>query len=405
MWRIMFAFMGEHPMRLTLFRAVFFGVLIFTLMVPAGELRGLAQGQQGPQKQPPPPSIQKPGQEKKPEQQAPQGQFSISVEVPLVTVDVVATTSNGDFIQGLKRENFRVTEDGVPQTVTNFASGEAPITVVILMEFSKLGYEVFAYNAKDWAYTFLQVLRKDDWVALKTFDLHTRVEEDFTQDKQHVANTVARLIFPGFSESNVFDALVETLDELKDVKGKKAILLFATGMDTFSKHTLDQTYKRLRQTDVTIFSVGVGRELVEYLDAQGMIGPSMRIGYLQADNQMKTFAEMTGGNAWFPRFQGEIPGICKDVATFLRNQYSLGYVPTNQARDGKTRKIKVELVNADGTPLALTDPKGKKVKLVVYARKEYIAPKGEVSELHLTLPPAAAKRAAALQGKSSAFQR
>jgi VWFA-related protein len=359
-------------MRLTFSRAILLGVLLFTLIAPVSVVSALAQAQQGPQKPPaqqaPPPQQGQPPKKDEPQQ----GQASISIEVPLVNVDVVATTSNGDFITGLKRENFRIIEDGAPQTVTNFSAGEAPITIVILMEFSKLGYEFYAYNAREWSYNFLQVLRKDDWVGLISFDLHTRVENDFTQNKQEVADTIAHMYFPGFSEANLFDALTETVDRLKDVKGKKAILLLASGFDTFSKHTLDQTFKRLRQTDVTIFSVGMASEWMVRTQTGG------GVSYMQAENQMRNFAEMTGGNAWFPRFQGEIPGISKDVATFLRNQYSLGYTSTNTKNDGKTRKIKVELVNPDGSPLTVTDQKGKKVKVVVYARKEYTAPASAV---------------------------
>ena len=100
---------------------------------------------------------------------------------------------------------------------------------------------------------------------------------------------------------------------------------------------------------------------------------------MQAQNQLKTFAEMTGGRYWLPRFDGEIPGIMADVADSLRNQYSLGYTPTNQNIDGKYRKIKVELVTADGAPLtAIPNAKGKKVKVQVYARQGYTAPKSSI---------------------------
>jgi len=96
--------------------------------------------------------------------------------------------------------------------------------------------------------------------------------------------------------------------------------------------------------------------------------------YLQAQNQLKTFAAMTGGRTWFPRFDGEIPGIMADVAGSLRNEYSLGYISTNQEHDGKYRKLKVELVTPDGDPYTITDQKGKKHKFQVYARQGYIAP-------------------------------
>lgn len=352
-------------MRMTVFRSLILGVLIATLIVPVSELQALAQAQQKP-----------PQQEKKPEQP----QYTISVEVPVVTVDVVAATSSGDFITGLKKENFRVLEDGVPQTVTNFAPTEAPITMVLMVEFSKLGFEYFAYKAREAAYDFLRQLNQNDWVALETFDLKPRIEVDFTRDKQEVRQALAHLVFPGFSEANLFDAIYDTVDRLQDVKGKKSILILASGYDTFSKHSLDDILKRLRQTDVTIFSVGVARDFFEYFEARGYYSGAGRVTYYQAENQLRTFAQMTGGRAWFPRFDGELPGIFREVAASLRNQYSLAYIPANKARDGKFRKIKVELVAPDGGPLVVVDQKGKKHKYVVYAREGYIAPKGGVAD-------------------------
>ena len=85
---------------------------------------------------------------------------------------------------------------------------------------------------------------------------------DFTQNKQEVAQAVAGLYFPDFSEANFFDALLETMTQMRDVKGKKAILVIATGFDTFSKHTLDQTLKSVKETDVTIFCVGWARRSI-----------------------------------------------------------------------------------------------------------------------------------------------
>jgi hypothetical protein len=102
--------------------------------------------------------------------------------------------------------------------------------------------------------------------------------------------------------------------------------------------------------------------------------------YLQGENQLKTFAQMTGGNAWFPRFDGEIPGIFQQVASFLRHQYSLSYSPANGAKDGRFHKVKVELVAPDGGPLTVLDQKGKKQKFVVYAREGYEAVKAGVGD-------------------------
>jgi VWFA-related protein len=338
------------------------GVLIVTLLIPAGELVALAQSKD---KQPMPQPQQAPG-------------FSISVTVPVVGVDVVVTDNNGNYLTGLKKENFRLSEDGAVQTITNFGPSEAPITIVVLLEFSKLGYEIFSYNAINWSAAFLNNLKPNDWIALETFNLRPEVEVDFTHNRDEILDGLRSLVFPGFSESNLFDALSDVLDRMKDVKGKKSVLVLASGNDTFSKLTLDQTLKRIRETDATIYTVGVGARLHLMADASGQLGPVGNLTMIQAENQLKTFANMTGGRSWEPRFDGEIPSIMQDVATSLRNQYSMTYSPSNSTPDGKYRKIKVELVAPDGGPLTVTDQKGKKVKFQVYARQGYVAPKSNV---------------------------
>jgi VWFA-related protein len=335
----------------------------------------VAQSPNGPQtdarpQQQAPPTQASPSQQQPP----PSGGVSIAVEVPIVTLDVVATTNHGDIITGLKRENFRVYEDGVPQTITSFGPTDSPITMVVLMEFSARYYGYFSQVAKYWSDALFPNLKPQDWVALVTFDMKPHLEVDFTQNKEEVRNAIYHLYFPGFSESNVFDALLDTVDRLKDVKGKKSILLICTGRDTFSKHTLDQTIKQLRQTDVTVFAVGLSRYITNVLEMNGYHGTE--IDFVQDQNQLSTFAKETGGNAWFPQFDGELPGIFQQVAAFLRNQYSLTYTPTNRARDGSYRKIKVDLVAPDGSPLIVLNQKKKKQKYEVYVREGYVAPKG-----------------------------
>lgn len=324
-----------------------------------------SSSQQAPQ-QPPPAQPQPPQQEQQPG-------FAISVTVPVVNVDVVVTDNDGNYLNSLKKENFRILEEGVPQTITNFAATDAPITVVLLVEYSQMAYGWFLYNAVNWANVFLSDLKPTDWVALESFSMRPNVEVDFTHNASEVRQGLVQLYFPAFHESNLFDALVDTVDRLQDVKGKKAVLVLASGIDTFSRLTLDKTLAKLKQTDTTIYCVGVGEQLfVRSVSGGGLT-------YLQAQNQLRTFSEMSGGRAWFPRFDGEIPSIMADVAGSLRSQYSLGYTPSNQKLDGKYRKIKVDLIAPDGGPLTVTDQKGKKHKFQVYARQGYTAPSSNVS--------------------------
>ena len=335
--------------------AIVFGALIFLLCSAVCVERAAAQDRpQAPAPSQPPPDG-----------------YAITVTVPVVSVDVVITDNNGNYLTGLKKENFRILEDGVPQTVGNFESGQGPFTMVLLAEYSKLAYGYFLYKATNWAYAFLRNLQPQDWIALASFDTRPHIEVDFTHNPEEIARGLAQMNLPFYSESNLFDAVVDTLDRMKDVKGRKAVLVLASGIDTFSRINLNTVLQRLKENDVTIFCVGVAE--------QAFLGAPGNVTYLQAQNQLRTFASMSGGRAWFPRFDGDIPAIMSDVAASLRNQYSLAYTPANTTPDGKYRKIKVELVDRDGKPLNVLDSKGKKVNVRIFARQGYQAPSSNIN--------------------------
>jgi VWFA-related protein len=370
---------SEAIMRLKMWgRTILMGALVAASGVPPNAWTARAQ-QEGPQQAPPqqtepvkPPTTSAPsGQQKAPENPPPQ--IAISVQSNLVTVDTVVTDQDGNLVTGLKRENFRVFDNGQPQQVANFAPTEAPITIVILLEYSATFYGIFANQGQYWADGFLRSLKPQDWVALKTFDLKTKLQQDFTQDKRAVDESIRTLGFPTFHEAVLFDAVYETINQMRDVKGKKSILLLATGYDTFSKHNLGQIIDRLKETDVTIFSVGMAEEM----DVRSPNGGG--IGYLQAKNQLSTFSRMTGGYSFFPRFDAEMPDVFNTVAAYLRNQYTLIFSPTS-AQDGKYHKLLVQAVDDQGNPLEVVNKKGKMKKVVVTAREGYIAPSAPASD-------------------------
>lgn len=300
-------------------------------------------------------------------------QRATSTEAPMVNLDVLVTDNDGLVLGGLNKENFRVLADGKPQTVSQFEPMGAPITIVMLMEYSGIAYDYFAYKAATWGSTLLNYLEPEDYIAVVTYDIKPTVRIDFTRNKAEVQQTLSSLSYPQFHEANSYDAVIDTLDRLDHVKGKKSILLISTGANTMGKSTLDDTLKRIKESDATIFSVGVAE--AEYQRAEISSGSS--VSYLHSKNILDNFARMTGGTAWFPRFEGEIPGIFRSVATFLRSQYRIGFSPSNLAQDGKYHKLKVEIVTPDGKPLVVTNPKGKRQKPVVYAREGYTAPGGQ----------------------------
>jgi VWFA-related protein len=305
--------------------------------------------------------------------------YSLKVNVPLVNVDVLVTTKDGQFVPGLKQDNFRIMEDGVPQNVSHFSVSKAPITAVLLVEFASTNY-VFMIQALQASYAFANTLKKEDWVAVAYYDMQPHILVDFTQDKKAVYGALNQLRIPGFSETNLFDALYDTLDRLDRVEGKKYVILVTTGIDTFSKLTLDKIMKKIKDTkDVTIFPISVGFIVREYCEthgcrnAHGMGIPVSNMDYLQGDNEMRTFAAMTGGRAYFPRFEGELPELFGDISNDIRNQYTISYSPTNSKLDGTYRKLKVQLVAPGGGPLQVKDQKGKNVKVEVVSRDGYTA--------------------------------
>ena len=301
--------------------------------------------------------------------------FSLRIDVPEVTVDVgVLLEKNGQFVSNLQLSNFRVYEDGVEQKVAGFKRVEAPITALLLCEFARTNYN-FVYDMRNAAYTFANQLRPQDYVALMTFDLRTQIVSDFTQDKSQLLEGLNSLRLPAFTDRNLFDALYEAEDRLSRIEGRKYIILIASGRDTFSKLTLDKILQKVKSTpDVTIFAVSTGGEVRAMTEGRGGMSGQMRdMDYLQADNEMKTFAKLTGGIWFSPRFAGEMPGIFQSINQTIRSKYQLVYHPTNAKQDGTYRKLRVELVDNEGHPLRIQDEKHKPLKYDIIAREGYRA--------------------------------
>ncbi len=321
---------------------------------------------------PPPPVV-----EERPKTPAALSNYSLRVDVPIVNVDVgVILEKTHQFVPNLQQANFRVWEDGTPQTITSFQRIQAPITAVLLTEFAATSY-AFVYDMRNAAYAFAQQLKPDDYIAVMTYDMHTQILTDFTQDKRLVAQSLNSLQIPTWRETNMFDAIYESLDRLSRVDGRKYLVLIASGRDTFSKINLDKVLAKIKATpNVTIFTISTGgaaRIMSEARSGGGMGGQMREMDYLQADNEMKTFARMTGGEAFFPRFQGEMPDIFHQINDSIRNQYVLTYRPTNPKQDGSYRKIHVELVDEEGKPLRMQDEKHKPLKYDIIARDGYKA--------------------------------
>ena len=308
-----------------------------------------------------------------------EGSPTFRSDVTTVTVDVSVLDKNGRFIPNIPKGNFRIIEDGVPQKVSNFGTGEAPMTVAMVIEFSNLFQSYYSYGWYEtltYTYAFLGTLKPEDFVAVVAYDLRPEILSDFSTDKRKSQEAMQRLRIAAYSESNMYDAITDTADRMSEIEGRKAIVLFASGRDTFSKLTFDQTRKKLQVAGVPIYAISILQMAREMSDARGGMGAIARMDFLQADNQLKTFCKETGGEAFFPRFMGEMGNIFGGIHEALRNQYSLAFQPTNTVKDGKYRKLKVELVNpATNEPLRIVDEKNKPMKYTIVAKPGYTAPR------------------------------
>lgn len=344
---------------------------------------------------------------------APKDIEKIAISTQIVNIDaVVYHKKSGQIVAGLKKPNFAIYADGTQQTITNFSTPEAPITVAMVVEYSKWsemfglygsgGYEPGTYEVIRPTAMFLSQFIKppDDYVSVVAFDMRPTPLTDFTNDPSRLQQVVSLLLRnqPAFRETNLFDALnfvlmggrgdAVVLEDSKSDKAdyaglasvqgrRRAVILIASGLDTFSKINYDKARKILQNAGVPVYIIGTGnlfkKKYGDQLPAtDGVFGMPGRMSWLQADNTLQTFARETGG-AYFPvTFEGELPKVLSSINALLRSQYSLAFNP-GDVRDGKQHKLKVSVdVDGDGT----YDDK----EYVIQARQYYNAPKPEKSD-------------------------
>ena len=312
------------------------------------------------------------------------------IESNIVSVDAtVVNKKTGQIISGLKKENFAVFENGIKQNISNFATPESPITIAMVVEYSKWselfgsaaggGYEPGANEVVRPVAYFLSKFIKPpgDFASLIAFDIRPTPITDFTNDPNRLRAAVDILFrnSPAFRENNMFDALKFALlggkgdsvvlensksetamyGGMVDVKAKRrAIILVASGIDTFSKINYDQMRRIIQEAGVPIYIISTGnlfyKKYEPYLSAAGSIsGMPGRLDFLQAQNTMNTLAKESGGVHYPMTFEGEIPGYLNNINALLRSQYSIAYDLAEKHEPGKKYKLEVKVdVDGDG---------------------------------------------------------
>lgn len=319
----------------------------------------------------------------------------LTVETDIVNVDaVVYNKKTGQIITGLKKENFQIFENGVKQDISSFTTPESPITVTLVLEYSKWT-EVFGRAAGGYfepgiyesirpvAHFVSRFIKPpDDYASVIAFDMRPTPITDFTNDPNRLRQTVDLLLRnrPAFRENNLFDAIkfslvggkgdavvLENSKErtaeyggMVDVKSKRrAIILVASGIDTFSKINYDNARKIIQAAGIPIYIISTGnlfyKKYEAYLPAtDGLTGMPGRLSFLQAKNTMNTFAKESGGMHFEMTFESEIPSYLQTINGLLRSQYSLAYDLAQKHEPGKKYKLEVKVdVDGDG----MTDDK------------------------------------------------
>ena len=336
----------------------------------------------------------------------------LAIKSNVVNVDaVVYNKKTGQIITGLKRENFAIFENGVKQELTNFATPEAPITVTLVVDYSKLGAYIGSATGGGFEPGQMEMVRPvayflskfikppDDFASVIAFDIRPTPLTDFTNDPNRI-NSVINLLLrnsPAFTDSNMFDALklalvggradsvvLENSKEEKtnyggmvDVKAKRrAIILVSTGIDSMSKINYGEMRRIIQEAGIPIYIIGTGEMFIKLYDSQlsptdSLTGFPGRLTFLQARNTLTTFAKESGGTYSPVTFPAELPNALNNINSLLRNQYSLAYDIGGEPRvPGKKYNIDVKIdLNGDG----VYEEKG----YVIQHRPFYITPKEE----------------------------
>jgi len=264
---------------------------------------------------------------------------NIRVESTLVLIPVTVTDPLNRFVTGLERENFRLFEDKSEQKVTHFASEDAPLSVGVVFDTSgSMGSKLD--KSRQAVAQFFKTANPEDEFFLIQFNDRPELVVDFTTRMEEIQN---RLTFTqSKGRTSLLDAVYMALHKMKKAKNpRKALLIISDGGDNSSRYTESEIKKLVQEADVQIYAIGIFEVMANRgRTPEEMSGPSL----------LSEMAEQTGGRHFPVDNLNELPDVAAKIGMELRNQYILGYTPTNPGRDGKYRRVQVKLVQPRGLP-------------------------------------------------------
>jgi Ca-activated chloride channel family protein len=286
--------------------------------------------------------------------------YTIGVNVDLVLMYASVFDKNGRFVSGMKRENFKLYEDGVEQKIESFAQEDVPVSIGILLDLSgSMRGKIDQVNKA--ALALIRASNPQDQAFLIGFNDEVELLQDFTSDIDEITDSLDNAVVTG--GTSLYDAIY--LGVQKAQKGKmpkKAVVVISDGEDRDSFYKLNELVDKVQESDVQVFCVG----FMDPIPDKGFFGKWSKSAEEKARDDLKRIAEETGGKAFFPDKVSDIHQIVEEIATELRSQYSLGYFSSNSVRDGSFRRVKIQLIGDSAS------------KHHIRYRRGYYAPKEEL---------------------------
>jgi Ca-activated chloride channel family protein len=258
-------------------------------------------------------------------------QAHLRVDSSLVLIPVHVTTPDGFSVTNLTKENFALAEDNVEQTITTFSKDDAPLSVGLLFDSSGSMHNKMVKSSEAVA-TFFKTSNADDEFFLVEFNERPKLLVPFTPDSDEIYRRVARI--RPFGRTSLLDAIHLAMVNMKKARNfRKAIVVLSDGGDNRSRFTSSEIKNALLETDVQLFAMGIFDEDARRQTVEEQNGPRL----------LDELAEQTGGRLYTVDNLDDLESISARISQELRNQYLLGYSPTNGSRDGKYRQVRLKL--------------------------------------------------------------
>jgi VWFA-related protein len=272
---------------------------------------------------------------------------TIRVSVDRVNVGVIVTDHRGHFVEGLRREDFQVFDNGIEQPLTGFAAIEEPAQVLLLIE-SGPAILFLGKNHVRASDTLLNNLSPNDRVAIAGYSKDPELLLDFTPDKSTARLALQGLNFTlGFAELNLSSSLASAIDWLAPFPGKKTVVVLSTGVDTSPPEKSQAIQQKLKTCDVRILAVSLSGDFRKPVKGR-KLSPQEREnralvkqGFAEADQSLHQLSTATGGRVYLPKNEEEFDHAYSEIAQLVRHEYSIAFRPPSN--DGQPHAIQVKV--------------------------------------------------------------